>query len=291
MNLARATSIHVLVCLFIGMLIPAFPLSAFPIPDSVVRAKGFEKAQEQAEREGKCLILVMTNSSSDNLKERSLRLFKALEAVGTVVLLDTKDYSTQEKRDPIFEKIFLYALQAFGTPDMTKGSPSGFWVPKAVATTPDTGGILATLTPTQAEERDLGKFRGDISAWQAGKRVPDYGDGVEIDWPMENGAKWQAAFVSLKGDILTVRANGNDIPTSVEKFKAQSVNYARFLRQRARKPETWTSQEGKTIEATFVELRGDQINLKLADGKLSTIPLVRLSEASQKRARELAESE
>jgi hypothetical protein len=121
--------------------------------------------------------------------------------------------------------------------------------------------------------------------------MPDYGDGVEIKWKMENGTTWEAAFVSLKGDILTVRANGNDIPTSVEKFKPQCVKYARYLRQRARKPETWTSQEGKTIEATFVEVKEDQIRLKLADGKLSNIPLARLSEASQKRARELAESE
>ncbi|MBL9160328.1 MAG: redoxin domain-containing protein [Verrucomicrobiales bacterium] len=49
---------------------------------------------------------------------------------------------------------------------------------------------------------------------------------------------------------------------------------------------TWTNQAGKTIEADFVSLNGDQLVLKGANGKTYEIPLASLSEADQTFAKE-----
>jgi len=53
--------------------------------------------------------------------------------------------------------------------------------------------------------------------------------------------------------------------------------------------ETWTNSKGRSIEATYVASDESDITLKLKNGKSATIPLSTLSEASQKRAAELAE--
>ena len=52
--------------------------------------------------------------------------------------------------------------------------------------------------------------------------------------------------------------------------------------------ENWTSSEGATIAATFRSLDGENLTLILADGRTTVLPLARLSEESQTRAKELA---
>lgn len=54
-------------------------------------------------------------------------------------------------------------------------------------------------------------------------------------------------------------------------------------------PVAWTSNDGKTIQASFVALAGDQITLRMsADGKDYTFPLSRLSPESQAQAKTAA---
>ena len=53
-------------------------------------------------------------------------------------------------------------------------------------------------------------------------------------------------------------------------------------------PTSWTSSDGKTIEATFVRLAGDQITLRLPNGTDYTFPLTRLSPESQTQAKTAA---
>jgi hypothetical protein len=45
---------------------------------------------------------------------------------------------------------------------------------------------------------------------------------------------------------------------------------------------TWTSADGKTVEATLVDADKDNAKLKLKNGTVATLPLARLSEADQK---------
>ncbi len=53
-------------------------------------------------------------------------------------------------------------------------------------------------------------------------------------------------------------------------------------------PETWKDTRGRSIQATYVNSTDKEVTLRLAGGNLSTIPLTKLNEASQKRVAELA---
>lgn len=44
---------------------------------------------------------------------------------------------------------------------------------------------------------------------------------------------------------------------------------------------TWTSITGQTAEAELVKVKGDSIVVKMADGRTSSFPIARLSEADQ----------
>jgi len=51
-------------------------------------------------------------------------------------------------------------------------------------------------------------------------------------------------------------------------------------------PQTWTSNDGKTIQATFMGVQGDGVLLKMADtGVTHIVPLTRLSAESQAQAK------
>lgn len=51
--------------------------------------------------------------------------------------------------------------------------------------------------------------------------------------------------------------------------------------------EGWTSSDGRTIQATLLEVAADKVVLQLANGSKVDVPLAKLNEASQKRAAEL----
>lgn len=49
--------------------------------------------------------------------------------------------------------------------------------------------------------------------------------------------------------------------------------------------QTWTSADGKTIQASFVRLEGENVVIKRSDGIVFTLPLSRLSPESQEQAK------
>lgn len=51
--------------------------------------------------------------------------------------------------------------------------------------------------------------------------------------------------------------------------------------------EGWTSSDGRTIQATLLEVATDKVVLQLANGNKVDVPLTKLNDASQKRAAEL----
>jgi hypothetical protein len=55
--------------------------------------------------------------------------------------------------------------------------------------------------------------------------------------------------------------------------------------------ETWSDASGRSMEATFVAVEGENLKLKKADGKTFSLPLSKFSAASQARAKELAGTE
>ncbi len=63
-----------------------------------------------------------------------------------------------------------------------------------------------------------------------------------------------------------------------------------FVRADEATKRTWTSTEGRTIEASFVGMEGENIRLRLANGTVATVPLIRLSPADVEYAKSLAKS-
>ena len=53
-------------------------------------------------------------------------------------------------------------------------------------------------------------------------------------------------------------------------------------------PFTWTSSDGKTIQARFLALEGESVSLLLENGKKATVPLSRLNSESQEQAKKLS---
>lgn len=52
--------------------------------------------------------------------------------------------------------------------------------------------------------------------------------------------------------------------------------------------ESWTSADGRTIQAKFVKKEGSTVSLLLENGQMFNCPIEKLSEGSRKRAEELA---
>lgn len=69
---------------------------------------------------------------------------------------------------------------------------------------------------------------------------------------------------------------------SLEKEGAVSTATARPA------PMNWTNFEGKTIQATFVRLDGENVVIKMANGQEIPYPMSKLNEASKKQAQEQA---
>lgn len=77
-----------------------------------------------------------------------------------------------------------------------------------------------------------------------------------------------------------------------EKIKAALADYRGTEQTEDRMtmhaPETWQDTRGRSIQAAYVKSSASDVTVRLSSGKLSTIPLERLSEESQARVKELA---
>ena len=51
---------------------------------------------------------------------------------------------------------------------------------------------------------------------------------------------------------------------------------------------TWTSADGRTIEARFIDEKKDKVRIRRTDGRVFNIPLDNLSEEDQKYVKSLA---
>ncbi|MCX6857638.1 MAG: SHD1 domain-containing protein, partial [Verrucomicrobia bacterium] len=60
------------------------------------------------------------------------------------------------------------------------------------------------------------------------------------------------------------------------------------LAQNSASVRTWTSNDGKALQATFVSLQGDQVEIAMANGSVFKLPLSRFSTTDQKYAQDQA---
>lgn len=115
----------------------------------------------------------------------------------------------------------------------------------------------------------------------------------------ERGSFWYAAEVIelLPGNRLLVKMRGGarkEVVLDVAKIQLapdlvrQPARPARSRSKTKKEDQRWADSTGKhKIDATFIELSGDSVRLKKADGKEIEVPLERLSKKDQRRAEDL----
>ncbi len=262
-------------CFLIFALLTTGTAAGFDVPNLVFKSDRFDEARKLAEKDKKCLILVFSNttlSDAEDLTKKCLTRFKSL---GVVVFIDGPE-------DPVSHRIYPYASNALHSAEMTA------WIPRVLAATADTGGVVATLSKMQMEEPGgSAAFTKQVEEFLAGKRNADYGDGVELSWKKPDFSSLRGSFVSAKGGLLTLRFKGKESQTPLAEFEPRYADYARYLEIRNRKPEPWTSPEGKKITGVLLALTEKEVTLRLADGKEQTFSVTRLSPESLKRAKEV----
>ena len=89
--------------------------------------------------------------------------------------------------------------------------------------------------------------------------------------------KDKSGFPAVKKALS--KLSGNDADTDADK-KTTQTNHL---------PEMWKDSGGRELRATYVNSSDEDVTLRLKDGKVSTLKLSLLSEASQKRVTELAQ--
>jgi hypothetical protein len=262
-------------CFLIWALLTTGIAAGFDVPNWVFKSDRFDEARVVAEREKKCLILVFSNTKLSGSEEPTKKCLARFKSLGVVVFIDGME-------DPISQRVYPYAWTALHSPEMTA------WIPRVLAATADTGGVVATLSKLQMDAAGgATAFKDQVEAYRAGKRMADFGDGVEQSWKKPDFSAKLGSFVSAKGGVLTLRYKGKDHQTPLAEFETRYAEYARYLEIRSRKPEPWTSPGGKSITGVLLSLTEKEATLRLADGKVQTFPVTRLSPESLKRAKEI----
>lgn len=262
-------------CFLIWALLTAGSAAAFNVPGWVFKNDRFDEAQALAGRENKCLILVFSNTKLSGAEELTKKCLARVKSLGVVVFIDGPE-------DPLSQRIYPYASNALHSAEMTA------WVPRVLAATADTGGVVATLSKDRMEAPGgSNEFKKQVEDFHAGKRDADHGDGVELSWKKPDFSSLRGSFVSAKGGVLTLRFKGKEYRTPLAEFEPIYAEYARYLEIRNRKPEPWTSPEGKKITGVLLSLTEKEVTLRLADGKEQTFSVTRLSPESLKRAKEI----
>ncbi len=174
----------------------------------------------------------------------------------------------------------------------------GSTIPKIVATSPDNNKIWGRLKYKSIDERSLKKLRKNLSAYTSGKMEPE-----EFSFPLhwsvreKPGSSWKGDFISFDEAHLMIKdPKGKTVKLKKERVGKVALAYAEKMSKGSAptegfQEERWTSSGGKEIKATFQSLKEGQITLLLPNGKVSSFPVSRLSEASQNRAHELAGNE
>ena len=262
-------------CFLIWALLTHGIAAGFDVPNWVFKSDRFDEARTLAEKEKKCLILVFSDTKFSGAEELTKKCLTRFKSLGVVVFIDGI-------KDPLSVRIYPYAWSAIHSTEMTT------WVPRVLAATADTGGVVATLSKMEMEDADGATgFKDQVEAYLAGKRDADYGDGIELSWTKKDRSATRGSFVSAKGGMLTSLFQDKEYQTPLTELEAVYAEYARYLEIRSRKPEPWTSPEGKKITGVLLSLTEKEVTLRLADGKMQTFSVTRLSPESLKRAKEI----
>lgn len=97
--------------------------------------------------------------------------------------------------------------------------------------------------------------------------------------------KWIGEGAKFEGGAATADGDSPDGMMAGAAPAAPGAPAAAPAPATAAQEATWTSADGRTIQATFIQLQGDAVVLRRNDGQTFTVPLSRLSPESQAMAR------
>ncbi len=248
-------------------------------------------AQEEAARARKPVAILMgdSNLEKENYEEALKLAVRSLRGYAVVVFADNQTGGLAELPPAAYTAATDPKLGTF-IPRFTLLAPdlSAWW-----------GGTDATLLGSEDARRFLRRAEDQteikMAEWAPDKPLADLRE-AQLRWPMKENRYGNGKFVDLDGEWLNLEGkNGEKGRYAVADMTEASLAFARELAGAAPavaggfEIETWTSNDGKTLEAKFVSLDGESVTLETAAGKRYTLPLERLDSFSAARAQQLGD--
>ena len=281
----KATSLPVLLlflCLHQGY-------SDIKVPSKVFEVDQLEeaKAKEAKEKKGLAFLLSSKTTTCGLCIRATEESFKRLRQHSVVVYLDTKD-EWRLKTSPIVKATFDEKTYQY--------------IPKVVVTSPDSTEVWGRLPYKQMKDSDsFRELDKQVDALAKNPNAARPEQPSKIFWFLKGspGRGYRGTFESLEGETLKIKdEKGKIIEKPLSDFEENIRTYATSLAGKSDPSpsiggtssptshflEDWTGTNGKVIQATFVSLQGDVVQLRGPMGQLYSFPLSRLNEASQAKA-------
>lgn len=177
----------------------------------------------------------------------------------------------------------------------------GDFIPKAVITSPDMSEIWGQMTyPDLKEAKKYREMKKRVVAICEGESEPERNPDRVLYWSSKGGDRYYVGSfqkVDDKGKLVLKSKEGKTMKVGFHLLSTNAAQFAKRLAGQGEKSapaveatldyEDWTGSNGKVIKAKFVKLVDDKVTLEMESGKNYTLPLDRLTKASQNRAKEL----
>jgi hypothetical protein len=276
------------IILSIVLLTPCY--AGFTVPKNVYRGDQVEAAQAEATKDKKGLAFLYSNPKSncplcDNSSEEA---FKKLRTHSVIVLLDTENKNAWDQVNPV-------VMTAFNEQKM------GHVYPKVVITSPDMKAIAAQLNNKDMNSSSMySNAKKQLDTLLKSSTSPELNIDRVTHWKSSNSSGFYiGTYLGMKNEKtvnLKLTSDGKTYAMDLGRFNPSTVAFIKELAENKnpKSPavnyviEGWKGSNGTVIQAKFVSLEDDKITLEMKDGKTHTLPLEKLEQSSQDKAKSYA---
>jgi hypothetical protein len=221
-----------------------------------------EDAKKEAAKKKQPVAFVVVDERAEELalKDAQKTAFWGLEKECTMVVLPSNTSGQWKDRLPAG----AYA----GVTDKALGKE----LPKAVVMDTAVTAVIGTMTANQIIDGKEDAVKEFTKLMKDTNKDP---------------AKIAAAAAAKPAAPATAPAPAAPAPGATPPATAATAPAAGPIAIKDAKPENWTNLQGRTIQATLLEVNGDSATLLLANGNKVPVPVSSLAAESQKRVEEL----
>ena len=240
------------------------------IPDTSYGVYSFDEASKEAAKKKRPLAFIVTDERADDkaVKDAGAKVFWALEDDTIPVVLKASTANAWERLpDPVVKGI--------------KSADLGKEYPKLFVMNDDVSTPLAGMTGAKVistDEKPFNKIGKELKKLNGTKTASTDYPPPSLEAPKPAAAPAPAATpapAAMPAPAPAAPAAPEPAPTGAG--LGGSVQ------------ETWTNAAGQAIQATLLEVRGNQVMLLMANGNKVPYEISKLSPASQARVKELSE--